>query len=339
MSKPVCVIAGDIHYDLKTLEVADKATRVAIAKANELNVPFVANGDTITTKALLRAEYVNAMIETFKTAKIKPYVNIGNHCKINARGTEHALNFLAPYAHIVDRPTWFTQLDACIIPYFDDIDELRKILKQFDRTITLIMHQGLNSSNMGHYMTDHSALNPEDLSEFRTILSHYHARQDIKCGRPRAGGVGLATYIGSPYTTSFGEANDLEKGFSILMSDGTLEFVPTNLRRHVIITLTAGTDGILRTTPGETPQNDNDIVWVKITGPTDIISRYDKAAVAFILKITQSFKLELIPQDLEVEATTTALLSKEEILDHIISGINEDNDRKARLKKLWRDLV
>ena len=54
--KALAVIAGDIHYSLATLAVADSATRQAIAKANELGVPFIANGDTHDTKANMRGE-------------------------------------------------------------------------------------------------------------------------------------------------------------------------------------------------------------------------------------------------------------------------------------------
>lgn len=330
MIKPIAVIAGDIHYNLSNLEVADKGTRMAIAKANELNVPFIANGDTTDTKAILRAECVNRMIETFKTAKIKPYVNIGNHCKINNKSMEHALNFLAPYATIVDKPAYFKDINATIIPYYDDVNALREYLETIKTGTLLIMHQGVNGSNMGEYMQDASALNAADLYRFRTILSHYHARQDIQCGS------NIASYIGSLYTTSFGEANDLEKGFQILYSDGSLEFVPTNLRKHVIIELEGCKPHNLISGPGLNEINEGDIVQVRVIGARGDLSLIDKNYIAKELNL-KDFRLDLAPVDQKVGDKNNKNLTQPEMLDSMIDSLtNTEEQTKARLKEIWR---
>lgn len=330
----MCVIAGDIHYNLNNLELADKATRMAIAKANELSVPFIANGDTTDHKAVLRAECVNAMIDTFKTAEIMPYVNIGNHCKISAKGKEHALRFLEPFAHVVAEPTYFQELQAWIVPYHDDVAELRAILDSIApvRGVnTLIMHQGLLTSNTGHYMQDHSALKPDDLCHYRTILSHYHAHQDIQCGK------NVATYIGSPYTVTFGEARDPAKGFGVLYDDGSLEFIPTGLRKHIIIELYFNEYGTYECDSEEwiTPK---DIVWIKCFGPDNILEQHNKARLAAILNLESDFKLDLIPTDATFEQVKQENQTQEELLDSIIDGIsNSDDTQKQLLKKMWRE--
>ncbi len=115
------------------------------------------------------------------------------------------------------------------------------------------MHQGLTSGNFGHYIQDHSALNPDDLRHYRTILSHYHAHQDIQCGK------NVATYIGSPYTITFGEAKDPAKGFGVLYDDGSLEFIPTGLRKHVIYDI-----NYHELETNIMTHNHNDLVWLKI---------------------------------------------------------------------------
>lgn len=323
--KPIAVISGDIHYSLKNLALADDATRQAIQKANELKVPFIANGDTTDTKAILRAECVNAMIETFKLANLSPYINIGNHCKINSKGSPHALNFLSPYAVIIDSPKYIEKLNSFIIPYYDDVEELRQFLKALPKNSKLIMHQGLNGTNAGEYIRDHSALNPEDLVNFRTILSHYHCRQDIKCGSK------VASYIGSPYTVTFGEANDPEKGYQILYDDGSLEFVPTNLRKHIVINCQADCQ----------PQENlivraNDLVWVKVKGPKDQLSRLTKEQVKAKLNLPSNFKLDLIPDKVETTLTKKSS-SQKEVLDQLIdSATGLEKDTKKRLKQLWK---
>lgn len=331
MSKPIAVISGDIHYDLSTLEVADRATRMAIGKANELNVPFIANGDTHNSKANLRGECVKALIETFKTAKIKPYINTGNHDLLNERGTAHSLEFLRPYATVIDKISYCEDLESWIIPYHSNADELREYLKAIPKGSRLIMHQGLNGSNMGHYIQDKSALNPEDLSDFRTILSHYHARQDIKCGTPREGAVGLATYIGSPYTTSFGEARDPEKGFAILMSDGTLEYEPTNLRKHLIIEtndVTALQRGMF-----DFCLTDKYIVWIKIKATKHELAQFNKQKLP-----NRSYRIELIATDND-SSTVIKSTNQHELLDNIIDNRQDiGTSAKARLKTAWKNL-
>lgn len=332
-TRPIAVIQGDTHYNLVNLEIADKATRMGIAKANELNVPFILNGDTNDGKANLRAEWVKALIETIKTARVKPYINIGNHDLINTKGTEHSLEFLRPYATVIDKISYCQDIDSWIIPYHDDADELREYLNAIHEGATLIMHQGLHGGNMGHYIQDRSALNLIDLASFRTILSHYHARQDIKCGRPQKGTVGLATYIGSPYSTSFSEANDPEKGFSILMDDGSLEFVPTNLRRHVIIEIDL-------TKPTEIHQtiNSNDLVWVKVTGSKNLLELVCKDNLRKQINVVDNFRLELIPTDVESKVVKIST-NQNELLDSIIDSRQDlDSSTKDRLKVTWKNL-
>ncbi len=335
MAKAIAVVSGDIHYNLNTMHIADKAVRQAIELANSLNVPFISNGDMLDQKALLRAEYVNLLIETFKLCKAKPYVNVGNHSRINEKSPEHALEFLRPYATIVDSPMYFSGIKSYIIPYFNNVVALRDYLEEIPEGSRLFMHQGLNGSDMGEYVKDHSALNPQDLANFRTILSHYHNRQDIKCGRPRKGAVGLATYIGSPYTITFSEANDLEKSIAIVYDDGLLEFVPTNLRKHVVIEMKPDGKAIPFT------YKDGDIIKVKVSNTRENLRIFTKETVAKMLNLTGDFKLELVPLDSQSEAPKQAeSLSQSDLLDSLIdSTTNVSDEQKARVKSLWKGML
>jgi DNA repair exonuclease SbcCD nuclease subunit len=101
-NKPIAVLISDVHYNVQTLELADKAVRLAINKANELQVPLIVAGDLHDTKANMRAECVNAMIETFKNTDTSTFIIVGNHDKINEKSDKNALNFLNKYAYIVE---------------------------------------------------------------------------------------------------------------------------------------------------------------------------------------------------------------------------------------------
>lgn len=321
--KPVAILISDVHYNLQTLPVADAAMRMAIAKANELSVPLIVAGDLHDTKANMRAECVNAMIETFKTAKRKPYINIGNHCKINAKSTEHALNFLRPYAFIVDEPEYFPTLGAHIVPYYDNAAELREFLRALPKSSLLIMHQGIQGSNMGDYVQDKSAINAEDVAGFRVVSGHYHTRQTIAL--PDGG---KWYYIGNPFTLSYGEADDPEKGFQILMDDGSLEFVPTNLRKHVVWNEVMGQN---IEQPSVSP---GDLLWIKIHGTREQLMGFKKSDIP----LSMPFRLDMLPTDV-LSQVFAKNLTQGPLLDSLIDNLSETSDeRKIRLKDMWRGL-
>lgn len=334
MKQPVAVVINDVHYSMNTLEVADKATRMAIAKANDLGVELIVAGDLHDTKANMRAECVNAMLATFEMCHHTPYILRGNHDQINEKSEEHSLNFLRDRANIIDELTYVSLFKAFLIPYQHNPEECRDILKRVPQNGILIMHQGLTKTNSGHYIQDHSAINPEDVAGHRVISGHYHTRQDIKLP---SGGVW--TYTGNPYTLNYAEANDPPKGFNVLYDDGSLEFCPTDLRKHVVIEVDINIDEIY--IPRQLPFKDpdpNDLVWVRLHGTKEHLSEVSKSNVGYLLGVVQPFKLDLIPIDSETKAPQIQL-SQSETLDEMIDSLtNSSDEQKSRLKHLWKAL-
>src|SRR5882757_6401470 len=98
MSRPTAVLISDVHYNVHTLKLADAAVRMAVAKANELNVPLIVAGDLHDTKANVRGEWINGMRDTFKlVTKVvgwngedikRVYILRGNHDAINEKSAE-----------------------------------------------------------------------------------------------------------------------------------------------------------------------------------------------------------------------------------------------------------
>jgi hypothetical protein len=331
VSKPIAVLISDIHYSLPTLELADKSLKMAVHKANDLNVQLIIAGDLHDTKANLRGECVNAMIGTLSQASRLPYILIGNHDKINEKSEDHSLNFLHPHAEIIEDYSYIDTFSVIgtrirLLPYFSDVEELKKITKSIPNDHIVIMHQGIQGSDAGHYIKDPTALAQADVAGLRVISGHYHRRQDITL--PDGG---LWSYIGNPYSLNFGEANDPEKGFRILNDDGTLDFVPTNLRKHVTVEYT----------PDKREYSDrigpNDLVQVKVKGPKQWVSSITKQVITEITGIEQDFKLDLIPTDETIETEGLKNLSQVEVLDGLIDRLPEHAAKDA-LKALWRSL-
>lgn len=328
MNKPLAVLISDVHYSIKTLDRADKSMRLAIQKANELFVPLVVLGDLHDTKAHLRGECVNAIIATLQTCTVPPIILVGNHDRINERAPAHSLNFLAPYAMIIDEPKYVHPI-GYFIPYQHDPSAFLSTVGMVSPSTTILCHQGVSGSLSGEYIQDRSAIDNDSVMGRRIVSGHYHTRQTVKLPFD-----GTWDYLGNPYTLNYGEAKDPEKGFQILHQDGSLEFVPTNLGSHRVMELTYVDE--LRSYYGERPElKDNDILKVKIKGPSDKLSVLTKDEVRAIVKF-DDIVVDFEPYDIEANIQEESL-PQPEIFDSVIDGVqNIDVERKERLKKLWR---
>lgn len=331
MNKPIAVLISDVHFSMATLDLATEAMTQAYKKARKLNVDLIVAGDLHDTKANLRGECVNRIIDVNKKSQLAWYVLIGNHDKINEKSEEHALNFLEPYSYVVNKVKYLQHINVYLIPYQHDLSALKTILDAIPKHSTLIMHQGLTSALPGEYTHDKTAAPMEWFAEYRVISGHYHARQDVKCGRPQKGAVGLFSYIGNPYTVSFGEHADPPKGFQVLYDDGSLEFVPTNLRKHVKLELPAEGDVTLVGNPG-------DLLWIKYSAPRQVLNFVDSHFTKPWTDRGVKVRLDLIPTDEVAVTAPIKALKNDELLDAVIDQQGLAAEQKERLKKLWRQL-
>lgn len=186
---------------------------------------------------------------------------------------------------------------------------------------------------MGAYTKDSSSLTPEYFANFRVISSHYHKKQDIKCGRPRKGAVGLFSYIGAPYSISFSEAGDGPKGFSIVYDDGTLELVPTNLRKHVKVERLV--EDALNPIPGLNPE---DLLWVVIKGPASEMDKLTRPALAKAFGIS-NFKLDKVPDEVTALDEPEEKLTDLQVFDRLVEQGTDGAEVKAELKRTARELM
>ena len=339
-NKPKAVIISDVHYSHKTLEVADAAYRMAIDTAAMLKVPLIDAGDLTNDKSILRAEVVNRLLTTVDYAFSKGvdiFALVGNHSLCNEKGEEHALHFLEASVHIISSPVSIWGFN--FIPYQNTQEKMVEALKKFPKGSEIIIHQGLMGANMGDYVQDKTSLDKEVFADYRIISGHYHRKQDIKCGRPRKGAVGLFSYLGNPYTLTFGEANDGPKGFHVLLENGLLEFIPTDLRKHYVANLTLDGLRLVLAARKVDDLNPNDFLWLKVQGPYSELQKLDKRAIGMKLLGHANYKLDKIPTDAVKVISDTQKLTGEQILDNLIDATAEEPGQKSTLKKLWREIL
>jgi len=347
MNKPIAVVTSDIHFNLNNLELSTIALKAAITKAEELKIPLVIAGDLHDHKAIIRAEVMNRLLEVIGAAKCKVYIIVGNHDLINEKGKDHGLNYLRQFACIID----FPQLQGLngttvgMVPYAQDFKrELEEIESAYPEII--ICHQGFQGGKMGEYIQDKTSIDPVLVKDFTVISGHYHRHQTIgsrvKVVEDDAllrtfSGVGTVTYIGSPFTMSFGEANDPPKGFLILNSDGTYTREILNLRRHVKCEFTAEEIQMLWDW-GPPSFDPTDLVWIKVSGPYSELQRLDKDALRSWSGLA-SFKLDLIPTDSPTAPIEVETLTASEVFDKLIDSTPESDQQKSTLKVLYREII
>jgi DNA repair exonuclease SbcCD nuclease subunit len=326
---PIAVLISDCHFTPATLDVATDAFVLAQNKAKELGVKLLVCGDTLDTKAVMRAECVNRLIELIDRY---PYIIflVGNHDRINEKSLEHSLNFIPRVGCGVINEATTLEIqgtEVTFVPYQTDAKDLENVLNDNNTASIVVAHQGIKGSNSGHYFSDHSAIDAAKCYGRRIISGHYHTRQTIELEEG-----GQWDYIGNPYTLNFGEALDPAKGFQVLYNDGSLEFIATNLRKHIVREVDFKELEFFedRIKPG-------DLVWLKVRG-----SRVDLSTVNRADLIAKGWpvglKLDLIYTD-QPTKTPISNLSQSEALDAIIDNMTYPQDQKDDLKKLWRNLV
>jgi DNA repair exonuclease SbcCD nuclease subunit len=329
MKQPKAILISDIHYNLNNLEIADFALRKAIKLAKFHQIPLILCGDTHDSKANLRAECANAMIATFQEAMnegVKTYTLVGNHCRLNEKGEDHALNFLAPYTTIINKRE--THEGLGFIPYQCDPNNFYACLSLFDRDTIVIAHQGVTGGQLGHYVIDKSAVELSKLIDHKRIfLGHYHAHYTL----------GNTVSVGTPYTQSFAEAKDHPKGVLLLYSNGDFDHILFNFRKHVIIEVTH--DQVPNLTSNLNP---NDLLWLKIKGPESELRKIDKIDLGKKLLGHANYKLDLISDAVENRAKAGEVLDEAtpiELFDNLIDKSKETEEQKKYLKDLLRSLL
>lgn len=325
MSKPLFVAISDLHFNLNNLHLSSAALHKAEQKALELKIPLVIAGDLHDTKAIIRAEVANTLVSLLSNPVVDVFILMGNHDMLNEKGEGHGLNYLRPYANVIDFPCKFDELPGVLfIPYQNDSTNISNILKQkANKGDILVMHQGVKGAFMGDYVQDKTSIEPSSLKDFTCISGHYHKHQT----------VGTLTYIGNPFTMSFGEANDGPKGFLVVNDDGTFTREILPFRKHVI--LERNLEDSIRP---NTSTSADDIIWLKLRGSKSKLDMVSKADLSKIVGHS-NFKLDKISSESAPLESSSKNLTDKETLDALIDKLSDMEELKTHLKSLWRELL
>lgn len=322
------VFISDVHYSVVNLDLSDAAVKAALDYCFKHRYRLIITGDLTDGKAQMNARVVNRMIETFRSARVPVYVLYGNHDKVNEKSEDHALEFLKPYITVYDTAQYSEELGAYVIPYQHDVGKMHRLLSVVPRGYRVYCHQGIDGANLGDYNNDKTAISRDRFAGIRVISGHYHQHQHIRC--PDGG---LFSYVGNPFTMSFGEAKDGHKGFCVLDDYWKLTQHPLDLRKHIVVNRT--TADLFNTV---VPCNPDDLVWIKVTGPESELALLDKDVIADKLLPMRNYRLDKIPTDTGGKSEKPVSDSCQDMLDGLIAGLPETVEQKKYLSSLWRDL-
>lgn len=250
MREPISLLINDIHVSKDNIAEFNKNwdEMLSICQREQI-ADVVVGGDMFTSRAsqtLATLQAVKSNLDKAASYDIFTTIAEGNHDKVNPNEL-NGYNHLWKGSDKVEIIDTFKAMlwDGCdfallVISYFpengsflDVLDEaVAATMKAYPnavkskRDIILYIHEGVHGA-LGDFEIE-MELPQEPLLGFKAVLcGHYHNRCRIK-------GTNIE-YIGSSRQHNFGE--DEEKGYTILYSDGSYEFVKNevNTRYRTVV--------------------------------------------------------------------------------------------------------
>lgn len=230
------VATSDVHFSTSTLDVAYKVLEQALQLSIINKLPLYIGGDLNDSKAIIRSETIKMISELFlKYDSVEKFVLIGNHDRNHEKNShDHSLEFmkLIPKTTVIDQAT-FIGNGWYAIPYCNSGKQFMEAINEArsQGLKKILCHQGFWGAKMGHYVSDHTSVHPDELADFDIVLTgHYHEHQ--KVGKKQN-----VMYFGSPYTVSFAEAGDSKVIWKIEDLEGKIKATPfpTEVRKHIQI--------------------------------------------------------------------------------------------------------
>ncbi len=239
---PCALLINDVHVDKDNIAEFHKNWDEALELCKRNDIQYlVVGGDlwlsrsaqTLETLMAVRA----AVLRATKTYNLYVVIAEGNHCKVNQEHIEGYSHIFSDYES-VEIVNEYVELDLTdnvslwVMSYFPEngsfIQRFTNLQEQnsIDRTKKniLYIHEGIRG---GLATPSDDELPAKIFSGFdKTLVGHYHNRKCIA-------GTSIE-YIGSSRQHNFGE--DEEKGYTILFSDGSTQFIKNeaNKRYRVI---------------------------------------------------------------------------------------------------------
>lgn len=211
-------LVGDPHAKPSNLEKINRLFDMV----EDLGNPVIILGDLLDTKEVVRGKCLNTYLRRLKGSQLHFTILVGNHDWHNLECEEHSLEALKslPNVTVVDTPVHTPKVS--FLPYIHDVEKLRSELNDCSGKV-VFCHADIFGFDYGNGLISDGGLQATELSRTKRVISgHYHKYQVL----------GNITYLGTPFSHSFGESN--QDKFIGVYDTGTdkLELLPTPFPRH-----------------------------------------------------------------------------------------------------------
>ena len=214
-------IVGDPHLTHKSYDQINELFDIV----EEMGNPVIFMGDFLDTKEVIRGRCLNLLNKRLLESKVGGVLLVGNHDYFNLDCEDHSLEVfkhLQPFWTIVDKPIKWCGLH--LLPYYHDQEKLNDALSNIPNDAVVFGHFDMVGWDYGNgYISEHGG-ELGDYRRFRRVLSgHYHKFQQKE----------NFTYIGTPFSHSFGEANQPKYIGTYSPVSDELKLIPTEFPRHL----------------------------------------------------------------------------------------------------------
>lgn len=235
------VLVNDIHLDKENGELVKDIFNQLVKVCEKYGTKNIfCGGDVFTNRSGQPLQCLTdwkEILSNLSKKKIQLYVIPGNHDKTDSDDEKSYLDVFSEPCVTLFRGAGYRVIDGCLvafIPYFKD----EKWLKEYDSLITLlfeidadlsipsvlITHSGFDGvmNNDGSKVS--SLIKPSMFENWTNVLiGHYHNASKL---------ADNVIYTGSAYQNNYGE-NITDKGFTVVYSDGSIEFVPSRFPKYI----------------------------------------------------------------------------------------------------------
>lgn len=222
---PKFTVVGDLHCTPKNLDLCAQLFRMVEDLGNEV----ILLGDVFDTKEIIRGKALNLVFDSLKASKLKWNILVGNHDLFNLHTSENSLTALKMLPNVnLAESLLEDERNLVFLPYIHDPEVLKSHLKSIEgkEKKYLFGHLELSDFDFGNGHICTTGLLLDDLLGFKRVISgHFHKYQTRK----------NLTYLGTPFSHSFGETNQV-KYIGVLDTDtDTFQLIQTPFPKHLTV--------------------------------------------------------------------------------------------------------
>ncbi len=261
-------IIGDPHITPKSIDKSSRLFQIV----EDMGNPAIWLGDLLDTKEVIRGKCLNAFYDYFKSSKLQHIVLVGNHDWFNLECIDHSLKPLTslPNVRIIDKIEKHPKLPFIFFPYIHDKAALRETLNSYSgQDLVAFGHFDVSGFDYGNgHLCEDGIITHADFKGFKQVISgHFHKLQQ----------TGNFTYLGTPFSHSFGEANQ-DKVLGVYhLDEDRLELTPTEFPRHISAKIDMSKKGADKKLKDFLDGNENNIIRIQLFGAPEDTTRLDRS--------------------------------------------------------------